>query len=53
MTDKRKDKNEIIKVHKQHYEGMNNGLATNEDDLPDRHFHSSEIANKDEYIDEP
>lgn len=40
------------KEHKRHYRGRNNGLATDEDDLPDRQMINL-TSDKDEYIDEP
>jgi len=56
---KEKDMKAVIsnsfEEHKKHYRKLNNGLATDEDDLPDRQMISESVDEsdeKDEYIDE-
>jgi hypothetical protein len=41
-----------IEENKHYYRGNYNGLASDEDDLPDRNL-ASEFPDEDEYIDEP
>lgn len=64
MPNKRVNKTEItdsyerfreedaLEEHEKHYRGENNGLAADEDDLPDRQM-VNESVDKDEYVDEP